>query len=304
MTNNADRLTVPAVCFEPYVRFALYDSPYRAHDRGCAVDLFPGTLRDGRTTVAPSPVSGTVLETRTVRAPPKPYAPDHDHLLVLECTGPGPLAGLVARILHVEPSVEVGDQIARGDSLGTLVRAGFFAPWVDNHLHVGFRRPDQNRHRASGSLPLEPGVDLHPLAWDGRGSVVATGERYVMLDTPSHPAPGERFAGIAVTGRTAAGESVTGVLDGGLPHYERGGIHLSEPQRLESVSLAGQSLGPVGADGRTIDWRHCGIRANGNAVTGIAAVCWQDAGPGVKLICPDHEFKVGEAIVLSIDSGY
>jgi len=160
-------VTLPETVLARYERFSLYNSPYPAHDGGCAIDLYPGTLTDGRTTAAPSPVAGTVRATRTVRAPPKPYAPEHDHLILLEPADSGPLSGLTVRILHVEPSVEAGDQVEPGDSLGRLVRAGFFAPWVDNHLHVGFRGPDQNpierldRSRSNSGCRSAPRVGRH-----------------------------------------------------------------------------------------------------------------------------------------------
>lgn len=289
-------VTLPESTLARYQRFSLYNSPYAAHDEGCAIDLYPGTLRDGRTTVAPSPVSGTVRGTRTVEAPPKPYAPDHDHLLLLECDGPADLEGLIARILHVDPAVEAGQRVERGDSLGTLVRAGFFAPWVDNHLHVGIRRPDQNPYRASGSLPLEPGVEIRPLEWDGTGTVVATGETYAVLDSPTHPDPGEAFVGIGVDG--------DGALDGGLPHYEGGGVHARRPLAAEStVTLNGDRLGVVGTDGRTIPWDDVTVTANGDPITGLSTFCARDGDFGAKLICPDRTFAVGDDVRIRVRSG-
>ncbi|ELY50646.1 hypothetical protein [Natronorubrum bangense] len=279
---------LPEALLARYKRFSLYNSPYPAHDEGCAIDLYPGTLRDGRTTAAPSPVSGTVRETRAVRAPSKPYAPEHDYLILLECDGPTELEGLIARILHVDPTVEAGQHVEQGASLGTLVRAGFFAPWVDNHLHVGVRRPDQNLHRASGSLPLEVGVDVRPLAWDGTGTVVATGETYAVLDAPTHPAPGETFAGV----RADNG----GVLDGGLPHYDGGGVHGATQDGI--VSLNGERLGV--ADGRTITWDDIVVTANGEAITGLSLFCARDADFGAKLICPDRSFDLGERVRVRI----
>ena len=65
-----------------YERFSLYNSPYVAHDRGCAIDLYPEAGPD-RATSAPSPVAGEVLDTRTVRAPPQEYAVPDDHLIVI-----------------------------------------------------------------------------------------------------------------------------------------------------------------------------------------------------------------------------
>ncbi|QFU81865.1 hypothetical protein [Natronorubrum aibiense] len=285
-------VTLPEATLAQYERFSLYNSPYPAHDEGCAIDLYPGTLRDGRTTTAPSPVSGIVIETRAVRAPSKPYAPEHDYLILLECDGPAALEGLVVRVLHVNPSVEAGQHVERGESLGNLVRAGFFAPWVDNHLHVGVRRPDQNLHRAAGSLPLEVGVDIHPLAWDGTGTVVATGETYAVLDAPTHPAPGEAFVGVRADGG--------GVLDGGLPHYDGGGIHGRGRSFAGPVSLNGDRLGV--ADGRTITWDDVIVTANGEAITGLSLFCARDADFGAKLICPDRTLEVGEHMRVRVRS--
>ena len=296
--------TLPAKLLRQYQRFSLYNSPYPAHDEGCAIDLYPGTLRNGRTSAAPSPVSGTVRETRAVTAPPKPYAPEHDYLILVDCDGPGKLEGLTARILHVEPAVEAGDRVERGDSLGELVRAGFFAPWVDNHLHVGLRRPDQNLHRASGSLPLEVGVGLRPLEWDGTGTVVSTGETYAVLDAPTHPVPGEAFVGV----RADKG----GILDGGLPHYDGGGVHqrpgtVSETDDCDAregeptpISLNGDRLGV--ARGRTIAWDDVVVTANGEPITGLSLFCARDADFGAKLICPDRSLEVGQRVRVRVRS--
>ncbi|ARS91769.1 hypothetical protein B1756_09180 [Natrarchaeobaculum aegyptiacum] len=295
--STSDAVRLPESLLARYRRFSLYNSPYPAHDAGCAIDCYPGTLRDGRTTAAPSPVAGTVLETRTVRAPPKPYAVEHDHLILLECDGPPPLSGLVARILHVEPTVTAGDRVEPGDSLGELVRVGFFAPWVDNHLHVGFRRPDQHLHRATGSLPLELGVDVEPLEWDGTGRVVATGETYAVLDAPAHPDPGERFVGI--------GTDDDGVLDGGVPHYDGGGVHGRVRQggdHSAAIGLLGSRLGTLAGDGRTIAWDALEVTVDGHPITGLSTFCARDDGFGAKLICPDHGLSVGETVAVDVRS--
>ncbi|WP_455449808.1 hypothetical protein [Natrinema thermotolerans] len=291
-------VTLPEAVLAQYERFSLYNSPYPAHDGGCAIDLYPGTLADGRTTAAPSPVAGTVRETRTVRAPPKPYAPDHDYLILLEPAASSPLAGRTVRILHVEPAVAAGDRVARGDSLGRLVRAGFFAPWVDNHLHVGVREPDQNPYRASGSLPLELGVSVRPLEWDGTGRVRSAGDTYAVLDAPVHPNPGAEFVGVGADGG--------GVIDGGLPHYDGGGL-LERGESLEAddpaetvVSLNGDRLGV--ATGRTIAWDDLTVTANGEPITGVSLFCARDGAFGAKLICPDRRFEVGTDVRVRVRS--
>ena len=195
-------VTLPAEALSRYQRFSLYNSPYVAHDHGCAIDLYPDTglgPASGDSPIdAPSPIAGRVLETRTVRAPPKPYAPEHDHLVLVD-TGEH-----VARILHVAPTVEPGDVVDVGDSLGTLVRAGFFAPWVDNHVHLELRDVDANPYRASGSLPLEPGIELESVDWDGSGTVVEVGADVRTV------ADGDRVLVSGVVGCGACGECRTG----------------------------------------------------------------------------------------------
>lgn len=265
-----------------YRRFTLYNSPYTAHDRGCAVDLYPGGKR------APSPVAGEVIDTLQVRAPPKPYAAEHDSLVLVD-TGQ-----YVARLLHIDPDVESGDTVAVGDPLGELVRAGFFAPWVPNHIHLGFRPPDANPYRASGSLPLEVAVDVRPLSWDGTGTVVETGETWARLDAPTHPAPGDGFVGL---------DSGGAVLDGGFPHYEHGGV-LGRDKRdnpdgdLHPVTVAGTRVGTTSE--RTVTWEDWTVRANGQAVTGIALFCARDSF-GIKLVGDSVPLDIGESVTVSVE---
>jgi hypothetical protein len=267
-------VTLPDEVLRRYPRFSLYNSPYPAHDRGCAIDLYP-------TAGAPSPVSGEVIDTRTVRAPPKPYAPENDHLILIDC------GEYVARILHVDPAVSAGDRIEIGDSLGEPVRAGFFAPWVGNHIHLGFRDADANPYRASGSLPIEIETEVDPVEWDGTGRVREVGETFVVLDSPAHPAPGDRFAGIA-------DDSGKSALDGGLSHYDGGGALAGASGPIE---LLGETVGI--ADGRDVAWNPVRVFVNGEAITGISLFAGRET-LGAKLVRPDHEFSVGERVEVGI----
>ncbi|WP_436923176.1 hypothetical protein [Halosimplex amylolyticum] len=293
-------VTLSAAVLSRYVRFTLYNSPFAAHDRGCAVDLYPGDSdgdatrpnpEDGPPVDAPSPVAGEVLETRTVTAPSQPYAADEDHLILID-TGER-----VARILHVDPAVSAGDAVAVGDSLGRLVRAGFFAPWVANHLHLGFREYGADLHRAAGSIPLElaPDLPIEALDWDGTGTVVAAGDTYAVLDSPTHPAPGERFAGLAVTDED--GERV-GVLDGGLPHYDCGGVFGPVGGRDE-VCLLDERVGR--ANGRDVAWDDVTVLVDGDPVTGLALAFGRDRA-GVKLVGESVDLPVGTDVTVTVET--
>lgn len=282
---------LPPNVLSRYPRFSVYNSPYTAHDDGCAIDLYPDN-EEPRTHFAPSPVTGEVVDTRTVTAPSKPYAVEHDHLIVVD-TGDH-----LVRMLHVDPAVDPGDTVDVGDSLGELVRSGFFAPWVANHIHLGFRKHGTNPVRASGSLPLDLPVEIEPLAWDGTGRVVETGGTFVVLDSPTHPAPGNRFAGIQTIVGDDDGDDM--VLDGGLPHYEGGGV-LGTPERraghTRPVSFLGSRVGL--ATGRNVTWDDVEIRVNGDPITGISLFVSMEQF-GAKLVCPGHDFSVGDPVSVSV----
>ncbi|WP_129112607.1 hypothetical protein [Halegenticoccus tardaugens] len=291
-------VTLPADVLERYRRFSLYNSPYPAHDRGCAIDLYPET-NDGV-----SPVAGEVLDVRTVRCPDRPYAVDRDHLILIDAKGwcaASDGGGRVARILHVDPGVEPGERVEVGDSLGEMVRSGFFGEWVDNHIHLGFRDRGRNAYRASGSLPVDADVAVEPLRWDGTGTVVETGPTHAVLDSPTHPVPGERFAAIAADDGT--------VLDGGLAHYGGGGALASTTPPDASgrsaatgtdreLSLLGTPVGD--ADGRDVTWRSIDVLANGDRVTGLSLFAARDADYGAKLVRPGHDFAVGDEVEVTV----
>jgi len=268
-------VTVPASALSHFRRFSLFNSPYAAHDRGCAIDLYPASDR------APSPVAGVVTDVRSVRAPPQPYAVAEDHLILID------IGDRVARILHVDPAVGPGDRVAVGDTLGETIRSGFFAPWVDDHVHLGFRDPDANPYRAAGSLPVTVDVPVRALDWDGSGTVREVGETYVVLDRPRHPDPGS-WVGLA----GASGV----VLDGGCPHYDGGGV-LSATEDGTPVSVAGDRVG-VATD-RVVTWDDVTLRANGHPLPGLSLFVARDAGFGAKLVAPDHDFARGDRVRVS-----
>ena len=104
-------VTLDGAVLSRYRAFTRYNSPYPAHVEGRAIDLYPEFG-------APSPVAGTVVDTLTVRAPSRDYADPNDHLIVID-TGEH-----LARLLHIDPDVEVGNRIEIGDDLEALGHRG------------------------------------------------------------------------------------------------------------------------------------------------------------------------------------
>jgi len=286
-SGEADPVVLPESLLARYRKFSLYNSPYPAHDRACAVDLYPAS------NAAVSPVAGEVLDTRTVGCPDREYAVDHDHLIVID-TGEQ-----VARVLHVDPAVEAGDEVAVGDALGELVRSGFFGRWVDNHVHLEFRDRTKNPYRASGSLPLVAGAAVTALSWDGTGTVVETGPSHAVLDTPMPPSTDDDAATF-----TAIAADDGRPLDGGLAHYSGGGVpNAGAAGAGGSVSFLGAEIGS--RNGRHVDWADVDVLANGERITGLSLFAARaDAAAGAKLVtrpeAGDPTFAVGAEVEVRI----
>ena len=290
----AGPVALPESLLARYRKFSLYNSPYPAHDRARAVDLYPDS------NVGVSPVAGEVLDTRTVGCPDREYAADHDHLIVID------EGDRVARVLHVEPAVEAGEEVAVGDPLGKMVRSGFFGRWVDNHVHLEFRERAKNPYRASGSLPLVADADVGPLAWDGTGTVVETGGSYAALDAPT---AGGDASGTGDAGFTALADDDGRPLDGGLSHYAGAGVPGVRRDERDGngdgdpVSLLGMTVGT--RVGRHVDWADVDVLANGERITGLSLfVAGPGAPAGAKLVtrpeAGDPTFAVGDEVRVEV----
>lgn len=290
-------IELPSASLRQFEAFTCYNSPYVAHEDASAIDLYPGTVQ------APSPVSGEVIAINRVRAPWQPYARTFDYVVGIDTAGgdtqftaDGEPA--IARILHLDPTVEVGDTIEIGDTIGTMIRAGFFAPWVANHLHLGFRHRGRDIRRAGGSIPLSLDVGVTPIRWDGSGIVRSVGRTYVELEVEaSDRVVSDEWVGLA--------DDEGSILDGGLPHYRFGGIldrliHREGVDKSYPVHLLGTKIGT--ATGPTIDWDDISVEANGVPITGVSLFAGRLSTFRVKLVYPGHSFSVGDQITVSIRS--
>jgi hypothetical protein len=221
---------------------SFYNSPYYPHTSGTAVDIY---INSRSSDFAPSPIEGRVKKIYGFTPPKSKYFPVHEkeQLLILESRGDTPL---YTRLLHVAPSVKVGDRVSVGDELGLLIRSGFFNFWTDSHIHVDVRGSG-NLIRAKGSLPIHPflGGDEVP---DFKGNVFeglkvsSVTEDYVLLKARNTLKLG-RFWGVACT----VGND-TGLLDGGVPHYSCGGVYLPRSHSVkvgEKVRLGETFIGQV-----------------------------------------------------------
>ena len=126
--------------------FSLGTSPYYAHQHGLAIDIYQDLSLENYHVL--SPVSGKVIKTKTMVAP-KPKFKDgiNKEYLTLICNSHHPK--IIFKILHVKPNIREGEQIEKGDLIGSTIRNGYFAYWSSPHLHLEIR-PYNDAIRARG----------------------------------------------------------------------------------------------------------------------------------------------------------
>jgi len=214
--------------------FSFYNSPYPAHRQSTGVDVYPDAGFGG---VAPSPVSGEVTFIRRVRSPKgRTFEASEYDVVTLLRSNESP--DRVVKILHVDPTLSVGDEVRAGEELGRLLRSGYYGFATSPHVHVEVREPSDPL-RAQGGHRIERLIDVGRVESleELRGVVTLCSPEFsiVRLDTPSYGLPAD------VGG-------VSGVLDGGIPYYGWMGVHY-DSGKLEggAVELMGHPIATIGA---------------------------------------------------------
>jgi len=189
--------------------FSLTNSPYPTHIISSATDIY------AKYPYMPCEV-GEVVKVIEFKPPRFRTDADGNDYVVLIRVGNHYL-----KILHVRPSVKVGDVVKLGDYLGDYLISGYFRPWSSKHMHVEVRYLNDPL-RALGSVDLVPTNELinylrglRPCRDVVRVRVVSDLGSYYL---------GELISCDYVLAYLSSG--CWGVLDGGVPHYSVGGLLL------------------------------------------------------------------------------
>jgi hypothetical protein len=212
-------------------RFAFFNSPYPAHRLSTGVDVYSG---GGFGDAVPSPVGGEVTLIRRVRSPKGRSFRDPGYDVVTLIGDPVD-PETVVKILHVEPTVEVGDTLEPGEELGTLLRSGYFGYSTQPHAHLEVRR-------ASDPLRVRGGYPIRRLVNMGRLEPVDEIRGVVAKRLPGHAVlrlEGARYGLIGDIG------GVHGVLDGGIPYYGWVGAHFEGTPKGGSIKLCGEPIAKI-----------------------------------------------------------
>jgi hypothetical protein len=212
-------------------RYAFYNSPYPAHRFMTAVDIYPNLKFGGS---APSPIDGEIINVRRVKSPPGRgfEAPEHDTITIIKSTEN---RDRVAKVLHVDTVLKEGEAIAVGQSLGPLIRSGYFGYYTPLHVHVEVR-PRYDPLRVRGGHTIDSLLDLKDLNVTEEivGIVIASRQGYALIKLNQR--------GSAVVADVGG---VPGILDGGMPIYGWFGAHAENPIKNRPVKLLGKTIGNI-----------------------------------------------------------
>jgi hypothetical protein len=214
-------------------RYAFYNSPYPAHRLSTGIDIYPGK---GFGDIVASPVSGRVTLIRKLKVPQASRFIDHGHDTVIFVESRENPRRLV-KILHAEPCVQEGDVLETGQTLGTLIRSGYFGYSTAPHIHLEVRRLEDPL-RARGGLHFERLQEI--------GNVPKLGIlECLVLQSKAEYAEVE-ISGASQLGLQCEVGGAPGVLDGGFPYYGWLGVHTDiNPPEVGPVYLCGTEIADI-----------------------------------------------------------
>jgi hypothetical protein len=262
-------------------RYAFYNSPYTAHRLSTGIDIYPAA-EFGET--MPSPVTGEINLVRKVRSPRGRgfKDPGYDVVTVLKSLE-NPLMAI--KLLHIDPVVNSGDTVERGQELGRLLRSGYFGAGTSPHVHVEVRN-------VSDPLRVRGGYAIKRIHDIGDATLLEELIGTVMKCVPEFSIV--KLEGVAACGLPADVGGASGILDGGIPYYGWLGAHFDEdPPAGEIINLIGRPI----ADIRTLTDNTClancrdfGVKVDGTKILGLSLRLSPKSGTEVKLI----PYKLGE----------
>ncbi|MDQ1279790.1 MAG: hypothetical protein QG670_1052 [Thermoproteota archaeon] len=286
--------------------FSFFNSPYYSHINCSAIDIYPNT--ENPIIPALSPVDGIVSRLYEFK-PPRPRHFEASETEKLMLIIPNENHKIYVRILHIDSQIQVGTRVSVGDQVGILLRSGFFNFWTGKHIHVEVRCLEEPL-RAKGGYVLEPinkdynilsqrTNDIPPL------SISAINEDYALADVENGLSRIGNFWGL----ECRIG-STFGILDGGIPHYQHGGIHAIDTASVrvgDAVWLWGTEIGRVVQVSKNLihfKSTQLSISVNGKKIRGLSLHPWLSKAKVIRII-PEYprglqDLKKGEKIHLSI----
>ncbi|HEX55394.1 MAG TPA: hypothetical protein ENF49_04615 [Candidatus Altiarchaeales archaeon] len=189
--------------------YSFYSSPYPAHPNHSAVDITTGGKRYDEIF---SPVSGVIVDIKKIDAPKFSKNLDPEFITIIRYNDEYSF-----KIIHMKPTLEIGDYVSAGDTIGELIRTEYFSRINDLGIHIEIRK-NNDLYRALGGMPLKPIVSEIRGETELVGRISESNEKYSIVKIEKSGAS-EQIRGLTckVNGRNA-------FLDFGYPYLEYGGV--------------------------------------------------------------------------------
>jgi len=203
--------------------FTVGTSPYYAHQHGLAVDIYHNLTLENYDVL--SPITGKVIKTKTLIAPkPKFFDGINEDYLILISNSSNPET--VFKIMHVKPSVQVGQKVEVGDILGKTIRNGYFAYWSSPHLHLELR-PVEDAIRARGGKNFSLAINNSHKIGDNKNDfhmekipviIKAVYPEFILVNFPDNLC----YYIDPIFGVKGKINNLDCIVDGGIPIYKNG----------------------------------------------------------------------------------
>jgi hypothetical protein len=203
--------------------FSYFNSPYIGHNLGAAIDIYPKHQEWGGPVFAP--VSGKITRIKKIHmGRSKPFPTEvFEYGIAIQVER---RKEDIVRVLHCEPIVKEGEKVDLGDQIGHAIRSRYFNFWTGPHYHVEIM-PINAFSRSTKSYLLEvPMVEKqHNVGYFH--SPIELSITDVSDDRAIGYSKDCSFTSIGdINGLSAYDEngSALGIIDGGLSHYQHGGV--------------------------------------------------------------------------------
>ena len=209
------------VVLEENSHFTIGTSPYYAHQHALAIDIYQNLELENYQ--AFSPITGEIIKIKELIAPKPKFSNGiaKDYLTLVRNPKN---QKIIYKILHVKPSVKVGDKIRQGEFLGETIRNGYFAYWSSPHLHLEIRS-ENDAIRASGGKAFNLLFDENDGLTESYAvesipiSILSNFPEFLLVRLPKeYYKDFQNFSGV----KGNINNSFDCMLDGGIPHYKQG----------------------------------------------------------------------------------
>jgi hypothetical protein len=242
--------------------FSIATSPYYAHQHGLAIDIYHRISIENYGVV--SPIGGIVDDIREFAAPEPRFTNGINKEYLLLIKNPKNPEHLF-KILHIDPSIEIGDEIEVGTPLGNTIRNGYFAPWSSPHIHLELRSPS-HPFRARGGTEFSLATNKSFKTYGKPTRKYSYKEIPLIIETyypefllcrfPKH-FYGEIYPIVGLKGMV---DENFCIIDGGIPQYKNGIALFSsiiKDFKNKSVRLNNQHIGDIDKINKQFGFFNC-----------------------------------------------